>query len=95
MTAQAQKPSNAIAEAGTPGFTLMMRAAQVSLEHIGPEKSREKGFTRGMVVLAGPGNMAGGYGLAALASLAGYSVTVIAYGMPQNDAQLARVFAKI
>ena len=86
----------AIIEAGTPGFTLMMRAAQVSLERIlDLEKSREKGFTRGMVVLAGPGNNGGdGYGLAALASLAGYSVTVIAYGMPQNDAQLARVFCE-
>ena len=47
----------AILEAGTPGFTLMMRAAQVSLERIlDLEKSREKGFTRGMVVLAGPIN---------------------------------------
>ena len=47
----------AIIEAGTPGFTLMMRAAQASLERIlDLEQSREMDFTEGMVVLAGPGN---------------------------------------
>ena len=86
----------AIMEAGTPGFTLMMRAAQASLERILElEQSREMDFTEGMVVLAGPGNNGGdGYGLAALASLAGYKVSVIACGVPQNDAQLARTFCE-
>ena len=86
----------AIMEAGTPGFTLMMRAAQASLERILElEQSRKTDFTEGMVVLAGPGNNGGdGYGLAALASLAGYKVSVIACGVPQNDAQLARTFCE-
>jgi NAD(P)H-hydrate epimerase len=86
----------AIIEAGTPGFALMMRAAQASLERISElEQRHTTTFSKGMVVLAGPGNNGGdGYGLAALANLAGYDVTVIAYGAPQNDAQLARVFCE-
>ena len=86
----------AIIEAGTPGFTLMMRTAQASLERISElQQKRGTAFSEGMVVLAGPGNNGGdGYGLAALASLAGYEVTVIAYGAPQNDAQLARTLCE-
>ena len=86
----------AIIEAGTPGFTLMMRAAQAGFERICELEQRQAtDFTEAMVVLAGPGNNGGdGYGLAALASLAGYNVSVIAYGMPQNDALLARVFCE-
>jgi hydroxyethylthiazole kinase-like uncharacterized protein yjeF len=80
----------AIIEAGTPGFALMMRAAHAALDRLNALAQAPRAATC-VVVLAGPGNNGGdGYGLAALAYLAGYPVSVIAYGAPQQDAQIAR-----
>lgn len=96
-TAGTRQIDRAIIDNGTPGFQLMMRAAQATLDLIrrlpaSKNDATGAGLTN-MVVLAGSGNNGGdGYGLGALACLAGFDVTILGYGTPTGDAALARDF---
>ncbi|HAL84323.1 MAG TPA: NAD(P)H-hydrate epimerase, partial [Rhodobiaceae bacterium] len=89
-TSQIREAEAALIDSGVEEWELMQRAGRGAADWIARLAAGNQ-----VTILCGPGNNGGdGYGLAALASLAGYEVTVIAYGVPQNDAQLARTLCE-
>src|SRR5581483_523068 len=88
--AQVRALDRAAIEHGTPGYTLMQRAAEAAWRTL----RRRWPLARRIVVLCGPGNNGGdGYLVAKLARAAGLGVTAIALAPPAAESDAARACA--